>query len=109
VIRVTFEGTTVLFTGDAEGSALELLASRHDLRADVLKVPHHGSKTTPAWFFEDVGAAVAVISAGADNIFGHPHSATLAALDGSRILRTDTQGRVTVRIKEGAIAITRER
>ena len=109
VIRVTFEGPTVLFTGDAEGPALELLASHHDLRADVLKVPHHGSKTTPAWFFEDVGAAVAVISAGADNIFGHPHSATLAALDGSRILRTDTQGRVTVRIKEGAIAITRER
>jgi competence protein ComEC len=66
------------------------------LRANILKVPHHGSKTSDPAFLGDIGADVAVIQAAAGNRFGHPHDETLAALAGSRLYRTDQDGRVTV-------------
>lgn len=109
VIRVSYEGTSFLFTGDAEGPALEALAESGTLRADVLKVPHHGSKTTPSWVFEAVRPAVAVISVGEGNIFGHPHADTLASLEGVPTFRTDLSGRVTVRASKGRLRVSTER
>ena len=77
-----------------------LMADGRPLHADVLKVGHHGSKTsTTPEFLAAVAPAVAVISAGFENSFGHPHPAVLARL-GERhtaILRTDHDGLVTVR------------
>jgi competence protein ComEC len=76
-----------------------LRRARDRLRADVLKVGHHGSRTSssPA-FVAAVGPSEAVISAGCRNRFGHPHPSTLATLSaaGARIWRTDRDGAVVV-------------
>jgi competence protein ComEC len=101
VLRITYGARSILFVGDAEHEEEEtLLATVRDrLRADVLKVGHHGSLTssTPA-FLEAVAPREAVVSAGCRNRFGHPHPVTLEALDraGARVWRTDKGGAVTV-------------
>jgi competence protein ComEC len=90
----------MLFTGDA-GAQTEarMLTSRSDVRADVLKVGHHGSaySSTPA-FVAAVHPHVALISVGRHNLFGHPAPTTLAALStaGVTIYRTDACGAIIV-------------
>ncbi len=90
----------VLLQGDAEEAALDaLVRSGTDVRADVLKVPHHGSRTTPARFLTAVRLpSVALVSAGRDNLFGHPHPEIVSTLTGigARVLRTDLHGDVAV-------------
>jgi hypothetical protein len=75
---------------------------------DVLKVAHHGSKTasTPA-FLDVVRPAVAIVSAGAGNPYGHPARSTLDRLagTGARVLRTDTDGSVEIDIGEPGIRV----
>jgi len=69
-----WRGRSVLFTGDigAKGES-HLLQGDHDLRAEVLKVPHHGSKTSSTYpFVQEVRTLYAVISVGRGNPFGHP-------------------------------------
>lgn len=95
VLLVTYEGRTALLTGDIEGDVQRVLMSDGLGQADLLKVPHHGSKTSDPAFFARVAPVAAVISAGADNRFGHPHEETLAALAGTPVFRTDRDGRVT--------------
>jgi competence protein ComEC len=101
VMRMTYGARSVLLVGDAQRAeeATLLAASRASLRADVLKVGHHGSRTssTPE-FLRAVAPEVAVISAGRRNRFGHPSPATLVALAaaGARVERTDRDGAVTV-------------
>ncbi|MBF6324994.1 ComEC/Rec2 family competence protein [Nocardia cyriacigeorgica] len=90
----------ILLTGDIEAATQRsLLSSGAPLRADILKVPHHGSRTTTPEFLRAVHPRLAIISAGADNTFGHPHPGILSDLQslGSTIARTD---------RDGAIAIT---
>jgi competence protein ComEC len=101
VLRITYGARALLLVGDTEHEEeAQLLATQRDrLRADVLKVGHHGSRTssTPA-FLQAVHPEEAVISAGCRNRFGHPHPLTLAALaaQGVRVWRTDRDGAVTV-------------
>jgi competence protein ComEC len=101
VLRITYGARALLLVGDTEHEEeAGLLAAQGDrLRADVLKVGHHGSRTssTPA-FLRAVQPAEAVISAGCRNRFGHPHPLTLASLaaQGVRVWRTDHDGAVTV-------------
>ncbi|MDO3649610.1 ComEC/Rec2 family competence protein [Nocardia mangyaensis] len=85
---------TILFTGDIEAGAQTSLLRNHDVRADILKVPHHGSRTTTPEFLRAVHPRLALISAGADNAFGHPHSTITATLTelGATIARTDRDG-----------------
>ncbi len=102
VVRVRFGGRRVLFAGDLEAEGEALLASAAaDLRADVVKVPHHGSRTssTPA-FVRATSPAVAVVSCGVANRFGFPAPEVVARwrAAGARVLRTDQRGAVTVRI-----------
>lgn len=93
VIRVHGPGGRMLLTGDVEVlGQLWLLGRPGRLRAEVLKVPHHGGDTNADGFLEAVGASVAVLSVGRDNRYGHPHPDVLAALRGARVLRTDFQG-----------------
>jgi competence protein ComEC len=101
VVRIAYGDRAVLFVGDAEHSEESGLLSANPaaLRADVLKVGHHGSRTstTPA-FLAAVDPSIAVISCGIRNRFGHPAPATLATLAASRtrMLRTDLDGAVTI-------------
>lgn len=109
VLRVTYEGVVVLLTGDIEAAAQRALIAEADVRAHVLKVPHHGSKTSEPAFFAAVEPRLAVISAGADNRFGHPHAETLAALADRPLSRTDMHGRVTLHVGDGRVRISTER
>lgn len=95
-------GTTagrILLAGDAEQAAQQaLLRSAAPLRADVLKVPHHGSRTSSSEFFAAVRPRVVLISVGADNQFGHPDSTVVEELTrlGAVVRRTDRGGDIAV-------------
>jgi len=96
--RVVHGGNSFLFTGDMEKAAEEQLVVRGiDLYADVLKVAHHGSRTSSTRsLLENVGGDYAVISVGSPNQYGHPHPETLKRLSetGYEILRTDESGTI---------------
>ena len=109
VLRVSYGAVIFLLTGDLEAPAQRELVAREALHADVLKVPHHGSKTSALEFFEAVSPRVAVISAGARNRFGHPAAVTLAALKDARILRTDCDGRTAIETDGRNLTVTTER
>lgn len=102
VLRATYGQRALLFMGDASTAAEnDILASGEVVRADFLKVGHHGSKdaTSQRWVCS-VKPSVAVISVGRNNPFGHPSLEVLQRLrsSGVRIYRTDVNGAVTVRI-----------
>jgi len=101
VLRIAYGERAILLVGDTEREAENelLAASGARLRADVLKVGHHGSRTSSSpTFLAAVGAREAVVSAGCRNRFGHPHPVALAALAaaGARVWRTDRDGAVVV-------------
>ena len=101
VLRVAAARGAALLTGDVEARAEgEMLArDRHALRAEVLLVPHHGSKSssTPQ-FLEAVAPALGVVSVGHRNRFGHPHATVAAryAARGIELRRTDREGALRV-------------
>ena len=109
VLRVSYGEVSMLLTGDFESAAQLALMSREDVSADVLKVPHHGSKTSSSAFLRAVGPTVAIVSVGENNRFGHPTDETLAALSGAQLFRTDQDGRVTVKTNGRQIRVTTER
>ena len=83
VVKLIYGSTSLLLTGDIEIDAEEaLLMSGTDLQADLLKVGHHGSVTSSSFpFLQSVQAQQAVIQAGRENAFGHPHLETLLRFD----------------------------
>jgi competence protein ComEC len=102
VLRLKYGERTFLLPGDAEKQAESTMLDENGetaLRADVLKVGHHGSKnsTMPA-FLAAVHPRLAVISAGEHNPYGHPNPELLERLEtaGVRILRTDRDGAVHI-------------
>jgi competence protein ComEC len=104
-LRLTYGARSFLLTGDMEKPMearllLDILAEHpNGLHSDVLKVGHHGSKTsTIEPFLEAVSPSIALISAGYENSFGHPHPDVTARLSArhTAILRTDLDGRATV-------------
>jgi competence protein ComEC len=100
VLDVRFGHRRWLLNGDVEEAVdPSLLAAGLGGRVDVLKVAHHGSRTaSTAAFLDAVQPAVAIVSAGAGNPYGHPAAATLDRLRavGARVLRTDQDGSVTI-------------
>jgi competence protein ComEC len=99
--RVTFGRHSFLLSGDIERQVeAELVAEGLLRKTDVLKVPHHGSKTSStAAFLDLLQPAFAVMSAGFENSYGHPHAEVLERYRErhSCVLRTDLDGLVTVR------------
>jgi len=101
VSRLRFGNNSFLFTGDITKVSENKIISKEDgnLNSDVLKVSHHGSKTsTSAEFLENVLPDIAVISCGKDNSYGHPHEQVLKSLEelGINILRTDQNGDIKI-------------
>lgn len=95
VIMLTYGDNKFLFTGDAGNESEGQITS--DIKADVLKVGHHGSDTsTSQTFLNKVSPKYAVIEVGKDNSYGHPTAATLAKLEkiGATIYRTDKDGTI---------------
>jgi len=99
VAKLVWGRRSFLFTGDASIKEEEVLENEHaDIRSDVLKVSHHGSKySTDGTFLADVMPAAAVISVGRGNSYGHPNSEVLDLLKNYGITteRTDVNGDVT--------------
>jgi competence protein ComEC len=100
VLHIGFGQRAMLLTGDAEAAEEAALVSQFGLAlaADLLKVGHHGSRTSTGRAFVDaVRPHVATISAGQGNRFGHPHVEPLVELEriGAITIRTDLQGSVT--------------
>ncbi len=110
VVLARFGDVRFLLMGDAELGE-EAWLTAHDsmaLRADVLKVGHHGSKTSSsAALVRAVHPAVAVVSVGSGNTYGHPNGATMRALAdaGAAIFRTDQLGTIVVRTDGTSIAV----
>ena len=98
VLKVSYGNTNFLFNGDASTQVEEeMLANGMDVSADVLKVGHHGSRTSSCEkFIKTVGAKSAVISCGVENEYGHPAAAVLNTLraNGTEVYRTDEQGTI---------------
>lgn len=108
VLSITVNQNTFLFSGDIEIEAQEDLSNlRQHLKSTVLKVPHHGSKSSGhEIFYNLVSPKIAVISAGRRNPHGHPHDETLWMLRGSHILRTDIDGAIGLKeMPDGSIRI----
>jgi competence protein ComEC len=101
VIRMTTQGGTLLFAGDIHGSGETfLLRNVPDLACDLLKVPHHGSRTSSTKaFIAAVRPAMAVITVGDGNFYRHPSEEVLERYRsaGSSVVRTDKHGAVMVR------------
>lgn len=100
VMKVVYGKNSFLFTGDAEAkSEKKILANGADIKADVLKLGHHGSSTsTSEEFLKVVSPSLALISCGKDNDYGHPHKETIEKLEKYNIPyeRTDIKGTIVV-------------
>jgi competence protein ComEC len=100
VLRLVFGSVAILMAGDIEREAeVQLARSGYEIRADVLKVPHHGSRTSSTEDFLDaVRPRCAVISVGVRSRFGHPHREVVDRYlrRGIRVLQTGREGTVTV-------------
>lgn len=111
VLRVEAGGHSMLLTSDIEAAdeAALLATAPGQLAADVLLMPHHGSKTssTPA-FLKAVGAGVAVIPVGYRNRFGHPKDEVLARYRAAdmALWRTDQDGAVAIRLSRDGVGIS---
>jgi competence protein ComEC len=102
VVRVEYGTVRMLLMGDAEKGEEERLVEAYgtELRADVLKVGHHGSNTSSTEsFLALVRPRVALISVGAGNMYGHPSASVLRALTGAgaTVMRTDLEGSIVCR------------
>ncbi|HGA1237053.1 TPA: DNA internalization-related competence protein ComEC/Rec2 [Streptococcus suis] len=92
--------TNFLFTGDLEQGELDLIETYPNLPVDVLKAGHHGSKgSSYPEFLDHIGAKIALVSAGENNRYKHPHQETLERFDSRNIqvYRTDQQGAIRFR------------
>jgi competence protein ComEC len=114
VLRISSDLRAMLLTGDIERPSEALLVARgaHALQADVLLVPHHGSRTSSSTeFLAAVRPSIAVVPAGYRNRFGHPNAEVLAryAVLDARVLRTDRDGAITVRLSPAGVTAATER
>jgi len=101
VMKLTYGEVSFLFTADIEKEAEELLDKKYDsrLKSTILKVPHQGSKTSSTLkFLKKVSPECAIISVGARNPFGHPHSEVFKRYQNLeiKVYRTDKNGAITV-------------
>ena len=109
VVRLAYRGAAILFTGDIEAKGeRELIATDADLRSPILKVPHHGSKTSSSpELLAAVHPQVAVISLGYHNRFHFPANAVVERYReaGASVLMTGESGQVSARVGRRGIEI----
>ena len=111
VFIVNYNGIRIMVTGDLlEEDEHEILKHYRpeQLRCDILKVAHHGSKSSSSETFLDAASpSIAVIQCGRNNIYGHPHQQTLERLEerGIKVYRTDLNGAVGIDLDGAGISI----
>lgn len=96
VNRLTFGQTAILFTGDFDAKGEEeLLKTPQNLSAHVLKLGHHGAKTSSSTeFLQAINSRIALVSAGEDNQFGHPSPEIIERVQNQEILETAKVGSI---------------
>lgn len=114
VLKITFGNFSILFTGDIEKVAEEKILKEYEgkqklLQSTILKVAHHGSKTSSIKeFIQKVNPKCALIGVGKDNKFGHPSNITLETLKqlNTKIYRTDQCGEISIKVTKQNYYIT---
>lgn len=113
VLRLVYGSISILLAGDIERNAEDsLIAAGVNLKADVLKVPHHGSRTSSTEAFIDaVNPGYAVISVGERSRFGHPHASVVERYKarGVKLFQTGRNGMVTVATDGSTIEVATNR
>ena len=107
VIYTEFNGYKFMFMGDAGIEKEKDILDKYNLaNIDVLKVGHHGSKTSSSKeFIDEIEPKYAIISVGKNNRYGHPNKEVLNNLDNSKIYRTDQDGSIMFKIKNNKLKI----
>ena len=107
VIYTELNSQKFLFMGDAGVEVEEDLIGKYNLQdIDVLKVGHHGSKTSSdKEFIDEVNPKYSIISVGKNNRYGHPNDRVLGNLNNSKIYRTDQDGSIMFKIENNKLEI----
>jgi competence protein ComEC len=107
VLRIAGRKSSFLFGGDVEEEAEEDISHLGRwCRADVLKIPHHGSRTSAhEAFLSAVSPGIAVVSVGRENSFGHPAPEVLERLSGMKVFRTDRDGAVRITETDSGLTV----
>ena len=107
VIYTKLDGYKFMFMGDAGVDKEKDILEKYNVsKIDVLKVGHHGSKTSSGKVFIDgINPKYSIISVGKNNRYGHPNKEVLNNLDGSKIYRTDQDGSIMFKIKKNKLRI----
>ncbi len=113
VCKLNYKNYSMLFTGDIEAIAEKAILKKYSkslniLKSDILKVAHHGSKTSSITeFIEKIKPKYAIIGVGEDNKFGHPSDSTIQNLEKAniRIYRTDKMGEIEMKTNGKEIKI----
>ena len=107
VIYTELDGYKFMFMGDASITTEQEILKKYNLPGiDVLKVGHHGSKTSSGKeFIDKINPKYSIISVGKKNRYGHPNKEVLNNLDNSKIYRTDQDGSIMFKIKNNKLKI----
>ena len=107
VIYTELGGYEFMFMGDASTTPEKEILSKYNLPdIDVLKVGHHGSKTSSSIeFINEINPKYSIISVGKNNRYGHPNKETLDNLENSKIYRTDQDGSIMFKIKNNKLKV----
>jgi DNA internalization competence protein ComEC/Rec2-like protein len=107
VIYTELNGYKFMFMGDAGVDKEKDILDKYNLsNVDVLKVGHHGSKTSSSKeFIDEINPKYGIISVGKNNIYGHPNKEVLNNLENSKIYRTDQDGSIMFKIKNDKLEI----
>ncbi len=111
--KLKYINFSMLFTGDiekiAEDELIKLYKNNNKLKSDILKVPHHGSKTSSTEkFLELIKPKVALIGVGEKNTFGHPNQDVIERIEnlGTKVYRTDKRGEISIVVnRKGKIKV----
>lgn len=109
--RLVYGQLEFLLTGDIEKKIENILLERNwNLKSDIFKAPHHGSKTSSSYnFVKAVNSTIAIISVGEDNRYKHPHEDVLKRLNEMAIFRTDENGDIVILTDGNLFEIKTER
>ena len=107
VIYTKLDGYKFMFMGDASVTTEKEIMNKYNLPdIDVLKVGHHGSKTSnDKNFIDEMDPKYSIISVGRNNRYGHPNKEVLNILDNSTVYRTDQDGSVMLKVKNNKLRI----
>ena len=107
VIYIELNGYKFMFMGDASVTTEKEIMNKYNLQdIDILKVGHHGSKTSSGKdFINEINPKYSIISVGKNNRYGHPNKEALNNLENSKIYRTDQDGSIMFKIENNKLEI----